>query len=211
MLWLPVEDRKTEEKEWRDFYSGSLMQNYTEPPWVGSKLDGGVALDCAFLLDENNWGQMVCDSPTNACMCAHKPESYLELRGLCLNSAVDRYYKPISDSMDSRKLRLQGLKQTSLTYDEEEEIWLLEVTDSNVTGRSRASHASFTMGKHNWTIKGDKGCNGGKPYVTELKISGCQKGNFTCNDGQCVSMDQRCNQLPDCRDKSDERNCDVLI
>ena len=47
--------------------------------------------------------------------------------------------------------------------------------------------------------------------MTELKISGCQKGNFTCNDGQCVRMDQRCNQLPDCRDKSDERNYDVLV
>ena len=88
---------------------------------------------------------------------------------------------------------------------------MLEVTDSNGTGVSKASHASFTLGKHNWTIKGDKGCNGGKPYVTELKISGCQKGNFTCNDGQCVSMDQRCNQLPDCRDKSDEKNCDILV
>ena len=44
------------------------MQNYTIPPWVRSKLDGGFALDCAFLLDENNWGQMVCGSPTNTCM-----------------------------------------------------------------------------------------------------------------------------------------------
>lgn len=31
-------------------------------------------------------------------------------------------------------------------------------------------------------------------FVTELK-----KGKFTCNDGQCVSVEQRCNQVPDCR------------
>ena len=48
-------------------------------------------------------------------------------------------------------------------------------------------------------------------YVTELKMSGCQKNEFTCNDGQCVSKDERCDQLPDCRDKSDERNCQVLV
>ena len=42
-------------------------------------------------------------------------------------------------------------------------------------------------------------------------MSGCQDAEFTCNDGQCVSMDERCNQLPDCRDKSDERNCQILI
>ena len=47
--------------------------------------------------------------------CTHKPKSYLELGGLCRKSAIDRYYKPIFDSMDSQKLELQGLKQTSLT------------------------------------------------------------------------------------------------
>ena len=29
--------------------------------------------------------------------------------------------------------------------------------------------------------------------------------------GQCVTMEQRCNQLPDCRDKSDETDCNVLV
>ena len=24
-------------------------------------------------------------------------------------------------------------------------------------------------------------------------------------------MEQRCNQLPDCRDESDERNCNILV
>ena len=56
------------------------------------------------------------------------------------------------------------------------------------------------------------GCSeDGMEYTTELKMSGCQEGNFTCNDGQCVSMDQRCDQLPDCRDKSDEENCNILV
>ena len=51
----------------------------------------------------------------------------------------------------------------------------------------------------------------GSEYTTELKMSGCQEGSFTCNDGQCVSMEQRCDQLPDCRDKSDEENCHVVV
>ena len=83
--------------------------------------------------------------------------------------------------------------------------------NSNVTGTSPASFASFTLGKHNWTIKGDRGCSSKDSYTRELKMSGCQKGNFTCDNGQCVSMEQRCNQLPDCRDKSDEMNCDILV
>ena len=107
-------------------------------------------------------------------------------------SAIDVFFKPTGDLTDSRLFSLLGLAQTSIAYDVEEEMWMLHVIDSNVTGMSRATQRSFTMGKHNWTIKGDKGCNGGESYVTELKMSGCKKGNFTCNDGQCVSMDLRC-------------------
>ena len=80
-----------------------------------------------------------------------------------------------------------------------------------MTGISRASHASFTLGKHNWTIKGDEGCSSGDTYITELKMSGCEENEFTCYDGQCVRMDCRCNQLPDCRDESDKRNCNIFF
>ena len=33
---------------------------------------------------------------------------------------------------------------------------------------------------------------------------------FTCNDGQCVSMEKRCDQIADCRDGSDEDACRLL-
>ena len=63
-------------------------------------------------------------------------------------------------------------------------------------------------------------------YSKELKLSGCNQGfrfeelmgglvleedgEFTCNDGQCVSMVKRCNQLPDCEDSSDEKGCQLF-
>ena len=60
---------------------------------------------------------------------------------------------------------------------------------------------------------GDSDCKiNGKDYNGHLKLTGCNAtGQFTCDDGQCVTMNQRCNQLPDCRDRSDERNCEVLV
>ena len=42
-------------------------------------------------------------------------------------------------------------------------------------------------------------------------MSACKEGKFTCNDGQCVSMEERCNQLLECRDGSDEDNCNVVV
>ena len=44
----------------------------------------------------------------------------------------------------------------------------------------------------------------------EMKLTGCKKGEFTCDDGHCISMEKRCNQLQNCRDDSDEIGCDIL-
>ena len=112
---------------------------------------------------------------------------------------------------DIRELKLQGLTHTTIEYSEQEKMWRLDVIDSNVTATSSASFASFTLGKHNWTIKGDQGCSLKDTYVKELKMSACTDRDFTCNDGQCVSMEQRCDQRSDCRDESDERNCNILV
>ena len=82
----------------------------------------------------------------------------------------------------------------------------------NVTARSRASQKSFVLGKHNWTVSGDNyQCSKDKEYDIELKLTGCKDNEFTCNDGQCVKMEERCDQLPQCEDKSDEQNCKLLI
>ena len=67
-------------------------------------------------------------------------------------------------------------------------------------------------------------------YRKELKLSSCKQGfrfpysisplvgdivleengEFTCNDGQCVSMENRCDQWPDCEDGSDEEGCKLF-
>ena len=45
-----------------------------------------------------------------------------------------------------------------------------------------------------------------------MKLTGCNPdGEFTCDDGQCVKMEERCNQVPDCRDESDEKGCKVIV
>ena len=197
--WLSVDDRKTE-GEWRDFYTERLMLNYTQP-WIGSKPDGGQKENCAWLVGENSWADIGCNSHGVACMCTHKPYSSLEFKGLCPGTSIDVYFKPISGVVDSRKLIFQGLDDTLITYNNVERVWILNVADSNVTGISKATHVSFILGKHNWTIKGDKDCHGEESYVAELKMSGCQKGNFTC-----MLMPQNVREE---EDDSEEKTCRI--
>ena len=77
---------------------------------------------------------------------------------------------------------------------------------------SRANKKSYVLGRNEWTVTGDVyDCHKGEPYTTYLKLSGCNPGEFTCDDGQCVTMEERCNQIPNCRDESDEVDCKLIL
>ena len=149
-FWLPISDAETEDV-WKD-YNGTTIQNYTLP-WSGGKPDGGVSQNCARLFDEKSWADQRCDYPHFSCMCVNKPDFYLKLRGLCPNSAIDVFYKPMNDRADFRKLKIQGLQRSSISFDEAKKIWSLKVAQSNMSATSKGSHASHTLGKHNWTSK----------------------------------------------------------
>ena len=78
------------------------------------------------------------------------------------------------------------------------------ITDDvwNVTAVTNVAYDTYALGKHEWLVTGDDlNCHKGEPYTTFLKLTGCLDGDFTCNDGQCVRMEQRCDQLPDCAGK----------
>ena len=147
-------------------------------------------------------------------MCKRRPKHFLKLRGLCNDSLIDIYYQPMNNPSDVRTIHLYGLR-TNIQYVEERNLWKLSVASkNNVTARSKASLKSFTLGRHNWTINGDENCNeriDRSTYTKELKMSGCNETEFTCNNGQCVAMEQRCDQLPHCRDSSDEMGCDIFL
>nr|XP_033778769.1 basement membrane-specific heparan sulfate proteoglycan core protein isoform X4 [Geotrypetes seraphini] len=42
-----------------------------------------------------------------------------------------------------------------------------------------------------------------------MDVRKCTENEFTCRDGGCVPLDYRCDRRPDCRDMSDEEDCEV--
>ena len=80
---------------------------------------------------------------------------------------------------------------------------------------SKEISGRFMLGKQIWKVEGDsKKCQDGRPYNITLKLTGCKEGEFTCDDGQCIEMERRCDQVtgkePNCRDKSDENGCQLI-
>ena len=50
---------------------------------------------------------------------------------------------------------------------------------------------------------------GGAPR--SLTLTTCFPNKFTCNDGTCVRINQRCNLVVDCPDKSDEKVVHIVL
>lgn len=45
----------------------------------------------------------------------------------------------------------------------------------------------------------------------EYLVTLCNREDFTCSDGSCVSLSKRCDQVANCPDNSDELNCQIII
>ena len=117
---------------------------------------------------------------------------YLQLRGLCADSNIDRFYIPRNKN-GSGAVILLGFYTTIIEYDIENVSWTLREYSQNTTAVTDAPFTSFALGANEWFIKGDSfDCSRkGMPYKRMLKLTGCREGEFTCRDGQCI----RCRYL----------------
>ena len=209
--------RKLEAVEtvWRNFYTGQRLENWTfyynsEETMYDDTYNCMAAYTWADWTDA--WYEWRCHSYDKSCPCSYPTQPLLRLRGLC-SALINDLFSPKQLPGNPGNMILLSRLTTRIEYNDTSSQWVLTDAKSGVTAVSRATKLSYLLGKHEWTISNDVyECGKGKPYTTMLKLTGCkEEGEFTCNDGQCIEMEERCNQLPNCRDKSDERNCQILL
>ena len=197
-----------------DFYNGADMQNDL---WIPGNPNGGGNQQCTF------WGagdskarlyDVSCMLLLNPkCLCEFKNTPILRLRGLCKESNIDTYF---TLHQANGHVGYKGLSNTEITYSEDMRLkqspkWDLAVNMKETKGQILSKKSTYILGKHTWIITNDSvDCAFGFPNARELKLSGCSDGQFTCSNGDCVSMEVRCDQAIDCYDKSDEENCQIM-
>ena len=204
--WAPIQQEN--DGSWVDLYNKDPVK---EIPWAAGQ---PTSTRCAiFLIPWKGLGSFSCNVDIKVspiyCACSFPVHPHLTLRGLCPDSHIDQAYLARNDPVTGF-LYFYGSHKTIAKFDGKK--WKMMTAYFNTSASTEAKPNTFILGKHSWSVSGDsEECHSGKPYTTELKLTGCAEGEFTCNDGQCVKMVERCNQVADCRDKSDERECQLIL
>ena len=67
---------------------------------------------------------------------------------------------------------------------------------------------TYPVGSHDWKLKVDNAmCNQPNGYKVELTFTQCYPDKFTCASGHCISLEDRCNIDYNCKDHTDEKDC----
>ena len=195
--------------------------------WAKDQPDGGVGENMAVYTPGNGlWDQHEGYNYFSVA-CRYPAKPILRLRGLCSESYIDKFYYPmhVKDSQsvsypwnDKAKAALVfvGEFATKIFFSIASKTWTIEGTwidygqKNDILGTTASKFQTYVLGRHTWNITNERQCSDEKLWFTELKLTGCEDGEFTCNNGHCVLMEQRCDQVAQCKDKSDERNCQLM-
>ena len=217
--WLANDDDDVE-GEFRDVYSGKAVE-YT--PWRDQRpFPGGTAYNCMETevetrKAESRFGDLVsaeimddeCDKKRCIICEVETPTLKLSVRGLCKLSFFDEIYL-FNIDLDG-KLLLLGEYNSYLYFNVDEKLWIWRDRKFNTSQATRiAPEDSLLIGVHEVDFSDvlDNKCEGPKKKM--IKFTTCTSGQFTCNDGQCIDIERRCDQTPNCNDRSDEVHCKML-
>ena len=171
-----------------NFFSGKKVD--TSIGYTGTDLTDPTR-NCAIMVPMwNGWSTWQCKVPPAhpiSCACEHPGQMYLQLRGLCPDSTIDRFYVP-QNKKRSGAVLLLGLHTTTIEYDTENMIWKLVEHSQNVTATADAPLASYMLGSHEWMVQNDKReCMKKVDFNNKvLEMSGCQDDTYSCTGGQCI-------------------------
>ena len=130
------------------------------------------------------------------------------LHGLCKDSLIDQEYTLHVDNK-TEQIQWKGIGKTMIEKNINSRHWeIREVQDPfQELLVLDPGNQVYPLGLHTWKI-----INSDLTLSTELSLlfSFCNETEFSCYNANCILLEKRCDNFPDCLDKSDEVDCHTI-
>ena len=193
--WLFSSFRQNLEGNFVDHYSEKAMP---DDMWVRGQPNGGSGQPCTGWVGQRDDGRLFDTKCTwrpsyGQCLCQFQKSPVVRLRGLCSDSNIDNHFTLMQSN---KSILFRGLKGSEIRFSTVNALPKWKIQAKSTTAISSAPDTSYALGKNFWTIANNSlKCNEGKMVVKRLKLSSCKEGEFTCNNGDCIKMEERCDQV----------------
>ncbi|XP_045126023.1 uncharacterized protein LOC123513162 isoform X2 [Portunus trituberculatus] len=209
-FWLGATD-KANNGVWTDL-EGVLL-NYTN---FGGR-DKSSKKECAIYLippQNQGWDDSICTNIYKFCSaCMEETPAVLKMRGLCEDEDLKAAWFTFHQQ-PGKKPSFKGFTKYIIEPDDKEETsWRLVNQWTNTTLALLHTHdLHYPTGTRQWQLLTDyEVCGKSKDTEHLLSLSACYAFEFTCGDGTCLNLSQRCDLRVDCPDNTDEIGCEKLV
>ncbi|XP_050740132.1 uncharacterized protein LOC127010309 isoform X2 [Eriocheir sinensis] len=212
-MWLGATDAG-ENGVWTDLEGVPL--NFTS--WSGDYASS--VRECATYLippDNLKWNHVSCRNTYRFCWaCEGEMPAMLKMRGLCEDQDPKASWF-VLHQREGQKPSFRGFTKYVIVPERDgesgrEDSWQLVNQWINKTVAVHHAHdVSYPLGTREWRLVTDYDvCGEEKDTPHLLSLSACHDTEFTCGDGTCVPLSQRCDLRVNCPDNTDEIGCEKL-
>ncbi|KAK7081121.1 hypothetical protein SK128_027947 [Halocaridina rubra] len=197
--WSDLNDKRQEDIWVRGY--DNVIDN--ESYWSPDEPNGYRYENCAFIRQD---GMIDDDCAWRRCaMCIFTQPQRFIMRGTCERELRNAYFVAYQEAFGELVFKGYG----SYYIVKENWTWIYKDTVEELIIATMEPHEiDYPMGRRWWNLEREVcGMKGGKK---RLLLTPCKDDQYTCDDGTCIPLFYRCDLKYDCRDQSDELECDLI-
>ncbi|KAK3850714.1 hypothetical protein Pcinc_042595 [Petrolisthes cinctipes] len=199
--WSSLND-KANENVWVASYDRKLIDNSSY--WSPDEPNGYRYENCAAVRRD---GLIDDDCAWDRCaLCIFTEPQRFSLLGTCEPELRNVYFVAYQEKYGGLVFKSYGVYHIK----KENGTWFyVDTVKSYTIARMEPFVPHFPMGRRVWQLEREV-CGQESGGRREMLLTTCQRHQYTCDDGTCIPHHYRCDLKYDCRDRSDEMECELI-